>query len=337
MPIFDCRGHPLHYLARGSGEAVLMIHGLGSSGADWAFQVPALEPHFHVIAPDLPDCGHSPRLEAGCSVRVWAESLWALLDGLGSVRPNIVGFSLGGAVGIEMALQRPASVPRLALINSLATYRVDHWTKWCKARIDAGLARLIGMRRTAELIAARLFPDPHQEPMRARAQAVIGAVPAKTYLEMAAALERWSAIERLDALQCRTLLIAAEHDYTPLAEKRSLAARLRTDLIVVRGSRHGTPFDSIRITNAGLLAFLTDQPLPPQADWVRDDPLHPLPYDPANSLATEHAAFGMRARTADNSLDNGCLSNIMALEVSRCPTHRATTSPRTSPPTASDN
>ncbi len=287
MPVFEGAGQPLHYLARGSGEPVLLIHGLGSSGADWAFQVRALEPGFQVIVPDLP----GPR-GAEHSVRGWAEALWMLLDALAVQRPNIVGFSLGGAVALEMALQRPESVPRLALINSLATYRVDHWTKWCKARIDATLVRMLGMRRTARLIAARLFPDPHQEPMRARAEAVIASAPAKTYLDMAAVLERWSAVERLDALRSRTLLIAAEHDYTPLSDKRRLAERLRTDLIVVRGSRHGTPFDSIRITNASLLALLTDQSLPPYAEWLCDDPRHPLPVDLENSLADEHAAAG---------------------------------------------
>jgi pimeloyl-ACP methyl ester carboxylesterase len=290
MPVFDGVGGGLHYLVRGSGEPALLIHGLGSSGADWAFQVPALEPQFQVIVPDLPGCGHSPRRETGGSVGAWAESLWGLLDALNVARPNIIGFSLGGAVALEMALLRPASVPRLALINSLATYRVDHWTKWCKARIDATLVRLLGMRRTAELIAGRLFPDPHQQPMRARAQSVIGAVPATTYLEMAAALERWSAIERLDALRSRTLVIAAEYDYTPLADKRRLAARLRTDLIVVRGSRHGTPFDAIQITNASLLALLTDQALPASVDWVCDDPRRPPSVHLENSLAEEHAA-----------------------------------------------
>jgi pimeloyl-ACP methyl ester carboxylesterase len=259
-----------------------------------------------VIVPDLPGCGHSPRA-AACSVHAWAESLWVLLDALGAARPNLVGFSLGGAVALEMALQRPAAVRRLALINGLATYRVDHWTKWCKARIDAALVRLLGMRRTAELIAARLFPDPHQIPMRERAQSVIGAVPGKTYLEMAAggggggggapappppraaALARWTALERLDALQSRTLLIAAEYDYTPLAEKRRLAARLGTPLLVVRGSRHGTPFDAIRVTNASLLAHLNDRALPPVEEWQRDDPGHPA-YRLENSLADEHAA-----------------------------------------------
>jgi pimeloyl-ACP methyl ester carboxylesterase len=295
MPIFDDRGRKLHYLLRGHGEPVLLIHGLGSSGADWAFQVPLLQQAFRLIVPDLPGCGYSERPQGGYSVRAWAESLWRLLDALGAARANIIGFSLGGAVALEMALQRPLAVPRLGLINSLATYRVDHWSKWCRARVDAAMVRLLGIRRTAELIAARLFPEVHQEPMRARARAVIGAVPARTYLEMAAALERWSALERLDGLPCRTVLIAAEYDYTPLAEKRRFAARLRTEIVVVRDSRHGTPFDSIRITNATLLALLHDRPLPPETQWLRDDPQESLALQLDQSLAEEHAAIALAA------------------------------------------
>ncbi len=44
---------------------------------------------------------------------------------------NIVGFSMGGAVALGMALQRPTRVSRLALTNSLATYQ-GHWRKWAK-------------------------------------------------------------------------------------------------------------------------------------------------------------------------------------------------------------
>jgi hypothetical protein len=40
---------------------------------------------------------------------------------------------------------------------------------------------------------------------------------------------------------------------------RALAAALKADIVVVRGSRHGTPFDSVEATNASLLALLTDQ------------------------------------------------------------------------------
>jgi len=285
----------MHYLERGAGAATVLIHGLGSSGADWAFQVPVLAEFGRIIVPDLAGCGHSSRPEQPYSVAAWAAETWALLGALGVHEPNLVGFSMGGAVALEMALQRPQAVPRLALINSLATYRVDHWTKWCKARIDAALVRLLGIERTAALIAARLFPDPGQAAMRARAAIVIGSVPANTYLDQARALERWSAVPRLAQLQSRTLLIAAEYDYTPLAEKRALAARLGAGLVVVRDSRHGTPFDAIRVTNAALLAHLRDLPLPAESTWCRDDPTQPLPISLENNLADEHAAAGNSA------------------------------------------
>src|SRR5580658_9018113 len=94
----------LHCRIHGSGEPVLLIHGLGSCGADWAFQLPVLEPRFRVIMPDLPGCGLSARAAGGCTIGGFASSLWALLDQLEVSQPNIVGFSLGGAVALEMAL-----------------------------------------------------------------------------------------------------------------------------------------------------------------------------------------------------------------------------------------
>jgi 3-oxoadipate enol-lactonase len=291
MPLFDNAGQHLHYLVRGSGEPVLLIHGIGSSGADWAFQVPALEGRFRVVLPDLPGCGLSaPPPRANFNIAYFASSLWALLDEIGASLPNIVGFSLGGAVALEMALQRPASVPRIVLINSLASYRLDHWKKWLEARIPPALVRILGMRRVARLVAARVFPDPWQRPMRERAASVIGAVPAASYLSLCKALESWCAVDRLSELRSRALIVAAEHDYTPLAEKRALATRLGAQILVIRGSRHGTPFDSIEVTNASLVAQLTDQPLPPMDRWLRDTPLQSPATPPAGSVAEEHAA-----------------------------------------------
>lgn len=290
MPFFTIDGRPLHYIVRGSGEPVLLIHGLGSSGADWDFQVPPLEKQFRVVVPDLPGCGHSSQGDRGYSVAAAAQALWTLLDSLGIPSPNVVGFSFGGAVALEMALQRPAAVPCLILINSLASYRLDHWRKWLEARVPAVLVRGLGMRRTARLVSLRLFPHPWQQSMRERAQRVIAEVPSATYLGMARALERWCASDRLHLLRSRITLIAAEFDYTPLIEKRSLARRLAATLVIVRGSRHGTPFDSIEVTNAILLAALTDQPLPPPDCWQSDPPERTPTSQMPRSIAEEHAS-----------------------------------------------
>ena len=289
MPFYCNEEISLHYLVRGEGEPLLLIHGLGGSGADWAFQVAAVEKQFRVIVPDLPGCGHSPPPADEYTIAGCAAALWSLLDHLDVPQTDLIGFSLGGAVALEMAAQRPASVPRLGLINSLATYRTDNWRKWLETYVSATLVRLLGMRRAAWLLAARLFPEPWQRAIRRHAAAVVGAVPASSYLGMGLALARWAIIDRLDRLSSRVLLIAAEHDFTPLEEKHELAARLKADIVVVRGSRHGTPFDSVEATNASLLALLTDQPLPPRARWVRDSPTRARSLCLSGSIAEEHA------------------------------------------------
>jgi 3-oxoadipate enol-lactonase len=260
----------LSYRIRGKGEPLLLIHGLGSSGADWEAQVRALERRFRVIIPDLPGTGSSSPMAVGFRISDVAETLWAFLDQLGIATVNIAGFSLGGAVGLEMALQRPADVPRLALINSLATYRINHWRKWLEARLPPILIRLFGVERTARITAARLFPENWQKPLRERCAEVMSRISAESYLGMARALERWSAIDRLSQLKARTLLIAAEHDFTPLVEKIAMAKLLGAQIAIVRGSRHATPFDSMAATNNCLLALFTDQPLSASHRWVRD-------------------------------------------------------------------
>jgi pimeloyl-ACP methyl ester carboxylesterase len=289
MPFFQNDGQSIHYLQRGRGEPLLLVHGLGCSGADWALQVAALEPHYRIIVPDLPGSGHSAPPRDQYTIAGFAVAMWKLMDHLKIARPNIVGFSLGGAVALEMAALRPGCVPRLALINSLASYQPRDIRKWLETYVSATLVRLIGMPRAAGVFAGRLFPEPWQRAMREHAARVLGSVPAGSYLATGFALARWAILDRIDRLKSRVLLIAAENDFTPLAEKRELAARLNAELVVVRGSRHGTPFDSVEVTNACLLALLADKPLPPPTRWVRDPPDRALALTLANSLAEEHA------------------------------------------------
>jgi len=296
----EFQGGALHYLERGRGEPVMLLHGLGSSGADWALQAPPLEQHFRLIIPDLPGSGYST-LPARCSIAGFAQALWALLAQLELRRINLVGFSLGGAVALEMALQRPGSVPRLALINSLASYRLDDWRKRLEAYAPQLLIPLIGMRVAARLAARRLFPRPGQAALRDRAARVVSAVPAATYLSIGRALIGWSALDRLQRLRSRILMLAAQNDLTSLEEKRRHAAALNARLIVVRGSRHGTPFDAVKITNESLLAHLRDRPLPLEARWTCDAVSESLDF--GGSLADEHARVGERPERIGRGVD----------------------------------
>lgn len=262
MPRVTINATTLFYECLGSGPPLLLIHGLGSSGDDWAFQRDEFSRRHTLILPDLRGSGRSAKPPGPYSIAQFAADLWGLLDALAIESPDLIeldvlGFSLGGAVAIEMALMRPARVRRLVLCNALANYRTDTWRKWFEAHAQVALVRSIGLRRTARIVARRLFPHDDQAPKRQRVVDVLGANERRAYLATIRALIGWSALDRLRTLRAPTLVIAAEHDYTPLADKRAEMRHFpRARLIVVAGSRHGTPFDATERFNASVLEFL---------------------------------------------------------------------------------
>jgi pimeloyl-ACP methyl ester carboxylesterase len=284
----------LHYQQRGHGETVLLIHGLGCTGADWAFQVAALERHHRVIIPDLPGSGHSSIPKSGYDIPHIAQTLWRLLDHLDVKNVTIIGFSLGGAVAQQMATSRPEAVSKLALINSLATYRPHTFSKCVEIYGSALAVRLLGMQRAARLAAARLFPESWQQAMRIHAAAAMGAIKRSDYLGLGFALTRWTVVDRLHLIRCPVLMLAAEKDFTPLPEKVTLARTLRATLMIIRGSRHGTPFDSVEVTNAALRAFLRGESLPHSAQWKCDDSADKDRLMFAARIAEEHALSARR-------------------------------------------
>lgn len=258
MPTLTINDAELYYERTGAGPPLLMIHGLGSSGDDWAFQRDAFARTHTLILADLRGSGRSSKPHGPYSIAGFAADLWALLDALGIDAAALLGFSLGGAVAFEMALLRPTRVRRLIVCNTLASYRTDTWHKWIEAHLQLVLVRLLGLRRAARLIARRMFPHGDQAPKRQRVVDVVGANPRRAYLDTVHALIGWSAIERLAALHMPVLIIAAEHDYTPLEEKRAELQHFpQAELVVIAGSRHGTPFDAIDEFNALVLDFLS--------------------------------------------------------------------------------
>ncbi|MCU0754337.1 MAG: alpha/beta hydrolase [Xanthomonadales bacterium] len=277
---------PIHLRRFGAPHAppLLLVHGLGSGGSDWAFQIEPLAQRFQVLVADLPGSGRSPPPPR----HGIAEYATSLLQGLaveGIARCGVLGFSLGGAVALEMALSAPERVSRLMTINSLASYRVDSAAKWVELYLQLNLVRLLGLRPTAKLVSRRLFPHPHQAAMRQRVIDVLGAQPRDTYLAQARALARWCALDRVQAHAGKlppTLMLAAALDYTPLAEKQALATRIGAELRVVEGSRHGTPFDAIQATNSAALAFFAGEPVP---ETLRIDAPHEAPAAPPAVLA----------------------------------------------------
>jgi pimeloyl-ACP methyl ester carboxylesterase len=107
----------LSYTRTGSGEPLLLLHGLGMSRTTWDPVLPALAARFDVLAVDLPGFGASPALPAGVEPHpaALAAAVAEFLDGLGIAHPHVAGNSLGGWIALELARLRPlASVTLLS-------------------------------------------------------------------------------------------------------------------------------------------------------------------------------------------------------------------------------
>jgi pimeloyl-ACP methyl ester carboxylesterase len=100
----------------GRGEPLVLLHGVGANRGIWRYTVKRIAGERFVLAADLPGFGDSPPVGPGFSL---AETAGGLADGLlehVTTPFDLVGNSLGGAVALMMALERPELVRRLILV-----------------------------------------------------------------------------------------------------------------------------------------------------------------------------------------------------------------------------
>ncbi len=99
---------PLSLTRAGSGDPLLLLHGMGSSRRDFAAVVPPLRAHFDVLNADLPGVGRSPHLERRPTVSAVTDAVERTLDEEGVGRVHVLGNSLGARVALELAVRNRA-------------------------------------------------------------------------------------------------------------------------------------------------------------------------------------------------------------------------------------
>ncbi len=101
---------------QGLGSDTLLLHGYGSDSLSWLLNQPALEPLGALHAVDLPGHGSAAVDVGDGRVDTLAARVAQVIDAAGLTRLNLVGHSLGGAVALRLAQDRPDLVGSLALI-----------------------------------------------------------------------------------------------------------------------------------------------------------------------------------------------------------------------------
>jgi len=110
-------GVRLHYVAAGSGPAVVLLHGWPQTWASWQRVIPALAEHYTVIAPDMRGLGLSSRPDSGYDMATVAGDIHQLVTALGHDEILLAGHDWGAAAAYAYAARHPKVVKRLAIFE----------------------------------------------------------------------------------------------------------------------------------------------------------------------------------------------------------------------------
>ncbi len=251
----EIQGVKLHYIERGTGSPIVLLHGNGVSSRDWELSgvLDALAANHRVVAFDRPGYGYSerPRSQLWTPFRQGA-LLSAALAALDIKRPVVVGHSWGTLVALAFALDYPAEVERLVLVSGyyFPSLRPDVVLQGAPALPIVGdvlrytiapiLARLMTPLVVRQLFAPAPVPErfaqlplamsrrPSQ--LRASAQEAATMVPSAAFLA-----------QRYGELTLPIAIIAGSDDQlvNPLAQSNRLAQlKLNHDADLVAGAGH---------------------------------------------------------------------------------------------------
>jgi pimeloyl-ACP methyl ester carboxylesterase len=255
----------------GEGPVVLFVHGLSGCWKNWLENIPHFARDHRVIAVDLPGFGASEMPVEQISISGYADILDTLMRELDIDSARIVGNSMGGFVGAELAIRHPARVERLVLvaaaglsIESIRTKRdsgLRHQLEnvlFCKIGLLASRSALMARRRRLRsalllLVVAhpnRLAPELAYEQVNGSGKPGFPAA--------LQALCSYPIRERLGEIACPTLIVWGDKDRLVPVRDAALFERLIPDArkVIYADTGHLSMLERPARFNADLRRFL---------------------------------------------------------------------------------
>ncbi|WP_164868071.1 alpha/beta fold hydrolase [Rhodovarius crocodyli] len=253
----DLPGGRIAWLESGEGPPLLLVHGIGGEAGAWTHQLGSLSAGRRVLAWDAPGYGGSAPLAGSGHV----DRLLEWLDALKITRLDAVGHSLGAIFLALLARARPGLLRRVVLLHPMAgmgALPAEEREALRLARIEE--LRELGPDGFAALRGGAILGRAASDTARARAIAVMAAVPAAGYLAAWEALVAADIMPLLPALSGPALVISGEDDKgsPPELGRRIAAALPRAGFFLMPGVGHYAPIEAPAALDELLLAFLNE-------------------------------------------------------------------------------
>jgi 3-oxoadipate enol-lactonase len=239
---------------------VTLSHSLATSMQMWDPQVAALAQHFQVLRYDMRGHGASDAPAGPYSIEMLAEDVEGLWDELGIQQSYFAGLSVGGKIGLKLALRCSKRLRGLILCNTTCRIPPEGRAVW-----DERIAQVLagGVESQLEATLKRWFTDGFRAADLDTVTWIAGlilATPPQGFIGCSRAIQDFDYIESLWAIKTPVLLLPGENDSgTPPAYSDEIRERVpATRLIVVPNAAHLSNVEQPGFVTAAMLEFLME-------------------------------------------------------------------------------
>ncbi len=263
MPRLEVNGAVLHYQERGAGdETIVFAHGLLWSGRMFDAQVAALEGSYRCVTFDWRGQGQSEITESGYDMDTLTQDAAALIAALDCAPCHFLGLSMGGFVGMRLAIRHRALLQSLMLLETSAD--PEPAENVGRYRLLNLVARGFGLRLVAGRVMPILFGQKFlRDPARARERAMwrrrlIANRRLGTTRAVRGVIERAGVYDQLDRIRVPTLIVVGDQDVATVpAKSERMHGRIRgSRLAVISGAGHSSTIEEPEAVNEALKKFL---------------------------------------------------------------------------------
>jgi pimeloyl-ACP methyl ester carboxylesterase len=238
----DVNGIRMYYEIHGNGPPLLLIHGGAGNGLQFEKQIPDLAGRYRCIVPDCCAQGCTTDRPGPLTYHAMAEDMIALLDRLHLGRVDVIGWSDGGIIGLDMAMHHPRRVNHLVTFG--ANFRPDGLNdedmRWNETATADSFGQ--GMREGWQKLNPQ--PEHYKEAM-------------EKIIAMWRTQPQWTP-EDLAKIRAKTLVCAGERDLIRPEHTAELARAIPgAQMWIVPGASHSAMFERWDIVRPRLLAFLS--------------------------------------------------------------------------------